>query len=84
MLCLQLVLDAMQYRENSLFVLIGDHGMTEDGNHGGATYEETTSGIFFYSPHRSFSQNYKGGDSSHSGESSEHPAVLQTDLVQYF
>ena len=33
----------------SLLVLFGDHGMTDDGNHGGATVEETDSGIFFYS-----------------------------------
>ena len=35
--------------DDALFVMFGDHGMTDDGNHGGATKEETDSGIFFYS-----------------------------------
>jgi phosphatidylinositol glycan class O len=31
--------------------IFGDHGMTEDGNHGGGTYDETNAGLFaHYSP----------------------------------
>jgi len=27
---------------------MGDHGMTDDGNHGGATQEETGAALFMY------------------------------------
>jgi phosphatidylinositol glycan class O len=39
--------------ENSLFLLFGDHGMTDGGEHGGSSYEELNSGLFVYST-RSF------------------------------
>lgn len=35
--------------ENTLLLVIGDHGMTQEGNHGGATAEETETGLFAYS-----------------------------------
>lgn len=35
--------------DDTLLVFMGDHGMTNDGNHGGATFEEVHSAIFFYS-----------------------------------
>ena len=35
--------------EDALFLLMGDHGMTDDGDHGGATTKETDSGLFVYS-----------------------------------
>ncbi len=34
---------------DSIFILMGDHGMTDDGNHGGATEEETDSVFFIFS-----------------------------------
>lgn len=33
---------------NSIFLLFGDHGMTNDGNHGGASELETDSVLFIY------------------------------------
>lgn len=35
--------------DRSLLVIMGDHGMSEDGNHGGATDEETGAALFLYS-----------------------------------
>jgi len=35
--------------ENSILLVFGDHGMTEDGNHGGTSAEETDSVLFAYS-----------------------------------
>lgn len=35
--------------ENALLLVIGDHGMTEEGNHGGATDNEIQTGLFAYS-----------------------------------
>jgi predicted AlkP superfamily pyrophosphatase or phosphodiesterase len=40
-------LDALQ--QEYVFVLMGDHGMTDEGNHGGATDAETSSVFFVYS-----------------------------------
>ena len=36
--------------EDTVFIVMGDHGMTEDGNHGGGTEDETDSTLFIYSP----------------------------------
>eukprot|EP00741_Cyanophora_paradoxa_P020060 tig00021222_g19361.t1 len=36
--------------DGTLFVLMGDHGMTATGDHGGETPEETEAGLFLYSP----------------------------------
>lgn len=35
--------------EDTLLIIMGDHGSTRDGNHGGATPEEVNAGLFFYS-----------------------------------
>jgi ethanolaminephosphotransferase len=36
--------------ENTLFVLCGDHGMNEGGNHGGSSPGETSPALVFMSP----------------------------------
>jgi hypothetical protein len=35
--------------EDTLFLVIGDHGMTDDGNHGGTSEKETNTILFAYS-----------------------------------
>ncbi|KDO28936.1 hypothetical protein SPRG_05809 [Saprolegnia parasitica CBS 223.65] len=35
--------------DDTLVVVLGDHGMSEDGNHGGATDDETGAALFLYS-----------------------------------
>lgn len=35
--------------DDALLLLLGDHGMTDDGNHGGATRDETDAAFFAYS-----------------------------------
>jgi len=35
--------------EDALYVLFGDHGMTNSGDHGGSSEEETDSALFIYS-----------------------------------
>ncbi|KAK2939867.1 putative GPI ethanolamine phosphate transferase 3 [Blattamonas nauphoetae] len=37
-------------RKGTLLVVFGDHGMTEEGTHGGYAREETEAGLFMYSP----------------------------------
>ncbi|KAJ0413689.1 transferase [Aspergillus carlsbadensis] len=47
------IYDALERRpshKNTLFVLAGDHGMTNNGNHGGDTPEEMASALLFISP----------------------------------
>ncbi|KAJ5809733.1 uncharacterized protein N7503_001951 [Penicillium pulvis] len=43
-------LERLPIHENTLFVLTGDHGMTENGNHGGDTAAEIASALVFISP----------------------------------
>ncbi|CAN0531467.1 unnamed protein product, partial [Scytosiphon promiscuus] len=36
--------------DDTVVFVLGDHGMTEDGNHGGATPEETGAALLVWSP----------------------------------
>ncbi|KYR00177.1 hypothetical protein DLAC_11548 [Tieghemostelium lacteum] len=51
---LQNIIDNLD--NDTLFILMGDHGMTSDGNHGGASNEETESAIFLYSKGKSINR----------------------------
>lgn len=44
----QTILDSAK---RTLFIVCGDHGMTRDGNHGGTTFNETATGLIFFSSH---------------------------------
>lgn len=61
--------------DDTLLLVFGDHGMTDDGNHGGATRQETNAALFAYSK-RPFS--YTPSNSPLNGIRSE---VFQIDLV---
>ena len=67
--------------QNTLFVLAGDHGMTQTGNHGGDTPSEIASAMVFISPRfRSIS----GGNEStlEASEDFEYYSVInQIDIV---
>ncbi len=39
-----------QVENDTLLIVMGDHGMSADGNHGGATDDETGAALFLYSP----------------------------------
>ncbi|KAF2183579.1 hypothetical protein K469DRAFT_690031 [Zopfia rhizophila CBS 207.26] len=48
-----LIYDAIEQKphlQNTLFILLGDHGMTEQGSHGGASASEVASAMVFISP----------------------------------
>lgn len=59
--------------DQTILFVMGDHGMTEDGNHGGATSDETKTILFAHSKRKfsrfvrengaKFRQNEKNGDS---------------------
>lgn len=42
---------------DTLLLVLGDHGMTEDGNHGGASSEERSAAFFAYSPRKKLCSN---------------------------
>lgn len=37
-------------QNDTLLVVMGDHGMTDTGDHGGESQKETDAAIFLYSP----------------------------------
>lgn len=39
-----------QMKNDSILLVFGDHGLSDSGNHGGATHDETTTGLCVYSP----------------------------------
>uniref|UniRef100_A0A669BD06 GPI ethanolamine phosphate transferase 3, catalytic subunit n=1 Tax=Oreochromis niloticus TaxID=8128 RepID=A0A669BD06_ORENI len=64
------VIDRLQ--NDTLLVVMGDHGMTDTGDHGGESQKETDAAIFLYSPSPMF----------HGPPSQNEPDVVpQTDLV---
>ncbi|XP_050928776.1 LOW QUALITY PROTEIN: GPI ethanolamine phosphate transferase 3 [Lates calcarifer] len=64
------VIDRLQ--NDTLLVVMGDHGMTDTGDHGGESQKETDAAIFLYSP----APLFPGPPSQ-----SEPDVVPQTDLV---
>lgn len=55
----------------TLLVVVSDHGMTENGNHGGSSYEETDSLALFIGP--------KNHASDHA--LSNHDTIFQVDIA---
>lgn len=43
-------LEREEHLKSTLFVLCGDHGMTDAGNHGGSSVSETSPALLFISP----------------------------------
>ena len=62
-----------EHLENTLFVLCGDHGMNDGGNHGGSSPGETSPALVFMAP------KYKGT----SGRSKESPVNPTGDFEYY-
>lgn len=58
--------------DDTLLVVLGDHGMSKEGNHGGATDDETNAALFMYSKKPLVRKN---------GHSFSNKAVQQVDLV---
>lgn len=61
-------------QEKTLLVVVSDHGMTENGNHGGSSYEETDSIVLFIGP--------KTHASDHS--SSNHDTIFQVSSLSVY
>ncbi|KAF1330470.1 Gpi ethanolamine phosphate transferase 3, partial [Globisporangium splendens] len=56
------LLKELEQDEDTLLAVMGDHGMSADGNHGGATDDETGAALFLYSKKRLTAAHGKGGD----------------------
>ncbi|RAH85782.1 alkaline phosphatase-like protein [Aspergillus japonicus CBS 114.51] len=64
--------------EETLLVVMGDHGMDENGNHGGETLEEVLAAVWLYSPRAWVGRRITGdGDTHDEGKA----AVPQVDIV---
>jgi len=75
-------IDQSAQANDTLFLMLGDHGMTPDGNHGGTTRAETHAAMFAYSPaaHKlGFwrHQNVESGSSANPG----YPEIAQLDFT---
>jgi ethanolaminephosphotransferase len=57
-----------QGKKPTLFVLLGDHGMNDGGNHGGSSYPEIAAVMMFMSPARTIKKK-------------ELRTIMQVDLV---
>ncbi|KAF3439213.1 hypothetical protein FNV43_RR17488 [Rhamnella rubrinervis] len=65
------ILNQMNGHGNALLVVVSDHGMTENGNHGGSSYEETDSLALFV--------GLKNDVSGYSP--SKHQTIFQVDIA---
>ncbi|GAA6063504.1 hypothetical protein JCM10212_004766 [Sporobolomyces blumeae] len=79
------VFETLQRRDEkdggkSLLVLVGDHGMTEGGNHGGSTEGETSSALLIISPSLE-PESTSRVQPERSGTYGYHEVVHQVDLV---
>jgi phosphatidylinositol glycan class O len=67
-----------QLPPNSLLLLFGDHGMTDEGEHGGSSEEELKSGLFLYS-NVDLRGNWSDEATKH--DLSNPPEMYQIDLI---
>ncbi|GAA6005439.1 mannose-ethanolamine phosphotransferase LAS21 [Rhodotorula paludigena] len=65
--------------ERSLLVLVGDHGMTEGGNHGGSTEAETSAALLLAAPSLSLSTSMSRP--RHDSSYKHFEVVQQIDIV---
>ena len=86
----EVVADVLAAVDNdTLVVVMGDHGMTADGNHGGGTDDEVTAGCFLYSKRRPFQwtpRPWAFGEGGLASSVNHAPAdsfgsVMQVDIV---
>jgi ethanolaminephosphotransferase len=74
-------IERLSHHQNTLFVLAGDHGMTENGNHGGDTAAEIASALVFISPKFKALEKTLPNTHPHSSEFKYYSVVDQVDLV---
>ena len=75
-------MESSSHLQSTLFVLCGDHGMNDGGNHGGSSDGETSSALLFMSPSfRSISQGLPCPTLSDTQDYSYYAKIEQSDLA---
>ncbi|EAU35167.1 predicted protein [Aspergillus terreus NIH2624] len=74
-------LEEQSIHANTLFVLAGDHGMTDNGNHGGDTPAEIASALLFMSPKFRSLRNTFTSPQPRNPEYTFYSVVDQVDIV---
>lgn len=75
-------IETEQHLHSTLFVLCGDHGMNDVGNHGGSAEGETSSALVFISPKlRTISQGFECPITLPESTFSYYTTVEQSDIA---
>lgn len=67
--------------DKTLFVVLSDHGMNYEGNHGGATFQEQSASLFLYTPKRNAFINPVEPPLPDAQRPYEYNSVSQIDIV---
>lgn len=70
--------------DNTVLIVMGDHGMDKTGNHGGDSKEELEAALWLYSKKKSFKQNIDKSVYNIANNGELYRAVNQIDLVPTF
>ena len=70
-----------EHLQSTLFVLCGDHGMNDAGNHGGSSVGETSPALLFISPKFQASKALRQSPTGSHGDFQYYRTVEQTDIT---
>ncbi|KAI5299294.1 major facilitator super transporter protein, partial [Ascosphaera atra] len=74
-------LEEQDHLSSTLFVLCGDHGMNDGGNHGGSSPGETSAALVFMSPHFKQLQANAAAPAQQSDDFQFYETVEQSDIA---
>lgn len=67
--------------DGTLFIVLSDHGMNYEGNHGGATFQEQSASLFFYTPRKDAFKDPVEEPLPNASNRLEYKHVSQIDIV---
>lgn len=67
--------------DKTLFIVMSDHGMNYEGNHGGATFQEQSASLFFYTPKKDAFKNPVEAPLPDAQRPQEFNSASQIDIV---
>ena len=74
-------MECQDHLKSTLFVLCGDHGMNDAGNHGGSSPAETSPALAFISPKFRRIQNGRASPTTSASEFQYYQVVEQSDIA---